>query len=215
MIYNVLLVSEQKLKDSTPVTENVQSSELRYGITTAQNVQLQETLGTNLFEYILKLVKDGDIELPAYVKYKELLNNFIQPMVIAYAWYLIIDNLYIKAVNIGMQTFSSEQSSSIGIKELTFLKENAKNTAEFQDNLLRRHLIFNNADYPQYTLVTNNGQLIPEFAGAFRASVTLPTRRYIGNGTLGPSGVGGSYGVNPWLDCPYPWWYSGKDGNLS
>jgi hypothetical protein len=210
MIYNVLLVSEQKLKDSTPITENVQSSELRYGLTTAQNIFLQESLGTNLFEHILKLVQDGTIDQAGNIKYKELLNNFIQPMLIAYAWYLIMDNLYIKAVNIGLQNFSSEQSSSIGIKELTYLKDNAKNVAEFQDNLLRRHLVFNNQDYPQYTLTTNNGQLIPEFAGAFRSSITLPTTRYV-NGSLGPSGWGGSYGVNPWLDCPYPWWYSGNN----
>jgi hypothetical protein len=211
MIYNVLLVSEQRLKDQTPITENVQSSEMRYGIQTAQNIFLQETLGTNLFEYILKLVKDGDIDLPQYVKYKELLNNFIQPMVIAYAYYLILDNLFVKAVNIGLQTFQSEQSSSIGIKELTYLKDNAKNTAEFQDNMLRRHLVFNNQDYPQYTLTTNNGQLIPEFAGAFRSSVVLPTRRYVG-GVNGPGGAG-VYGVSPWLDCPYPWWYGGRGSN--
>lgn len=210
MIYNVLLVSEQKLKDSTPITENVQSSEMRYGLQTAQNIFLQESLGTNLFEYILGLVQNGTIDQPANIKYKELLNNFIQPMLIAYAWYLIMDNLYVKAVNIGLQNFSSEQSNSIGIKELTYLKDNAKNVAEFQDNLLRRHLVFNNQDYPQYTLTTNNGQLIPEFAGAFRTSVTLPTQRYV-NGSLGPSGWGGSYGVNPWLDCPYPWWYSGNN----
>jgi hypothetical protein len=206
MIYNVLLVSEQKLKDSTPITENVQSSEMRYGIQTAQNIFLQESLGTNLFEHILKLVQNGSIDQPGNSKYKELLNNFIQPMLIAYSWYLIIDNLYVKAVNIGLQTFNSEQSSTVGIKELTYLKDNAKNVAEFQDNLLRRHLVFNNQDYPEYTLTTNNGQLIPEFAGAFRSSVTLPTRRYV-NGSMGPSGWGGSYGPDPWLDCPYPWWY--------
>lgn len=214
MIYNVLLVSEQKVKDATPLTENVQSSEIRYAISTSQSIFLQETLGTNLFEYILGLVQSGDIENSQYIKYKELLNNFIQPMVIAYSWYLVIDNLYVKAVNIGIQSFSSEQSNSVGIREMTYLKENAKNTAEFQDNLLRRHLVFNNGDYPQYTLTTNNGQLIPEFAGAFRSSVTLPTRRFVGNGTIGPGGWGGSYGVNPWLDCPYPWWYSGRDGNI-
>lgn len=209
MIYNVLLVSEQRLKDQTPITENVQSSECRYGIQTAQNIFLQETLGTNLFEHILGLVSGGTIDSPSNIKYKELLNNFIQPMVIAYAYYLILDNLFVKAVNIGLQQFQSEQSSSIGIKELTYLKDNAKNTAQFQDNLLRRHLVFNNQDYPQYTLTTNNGQLIPEFAGAFRTSVTLPTRRYVGGYNL--DGIGGVYGVSPWLDCPYPWWYGGPN----
>jgi len=201
MIYNVLLISEQKLKDNTSINENVDSSELRFCIQQAQQIFIQESLGTNLYEYILKLVKDGDIDLPAKVKYKELLNNFIAPTLISYAYYLALDNFFVKFVNVGLQSYRSEQSSNIGIKEFTYLKNNSKAQAEFNDNLLRRHLVFNNADYPQYTLTTNNGQLIPEFGGAFKSSVTLPSR--------GRYGIGG-YGLNPIYDCPIPSWYGGR-----
>lgn len=205
MIYNVLLISEQKLKDNTPINENVDSSELRFCIQQAQQIFIQESLGTNLYEYILEAVQNGDIDTGPYVNYKELLNNFIQPTLISYAYYLGLDNFFVKFVNVGLQSFSTEQSNPIGIKELTYLKNNARDNSQFNDNLLRRHLVFNNALYPQYTLIENNGQLVPEFGGAFKSSITLPAGRNIGGNFGIRGGVGGLF------NCPIPWWYSGNN----
>lgn len=149
MVYNVLLISEQKLKDNTPINENVDTSELRFCIQQAQTIFIQETLGTNLYEYILEAVQNGDIDTLPYIRYKELLNNFIQPTLISYSYYLGLDNFFVKFVNVGLQSFSTEQSNPIGIKELTYLKNNARDNAQFNDNLMRRHLVFNNQWYPQ------------------------------------------------------------------
>ena len=48
--YNVLFISENKLKENTAINENVDSSELRFAIQLAQNIYIQETCGTNLFQ---------------------------------------------------------------------------------------------------------------------------------------------------------------------
>ena len=210
MIYNVLLISEEKLKANTPINENVDTQELRFSIQQAQQIFIQESLGTNLYEYILLLVSNGDIDDPSKIHYKELLNNFIQPTLISYAYYLALDNFYIKFVNIGLQQMRSEQGNPVTIKDLVYLKNNARDNAQFNDNLLRRHLVFNNQNYPQYTLTTNNGQLIPEFGGAFKSPITLPPA---GNG--GRIVGGGNYGGGILGSCPYPYWYSGKNGNIS
>lgn len=203
MNYNVLLISELELKNNTPITENVDTSELRFSIQQSQQIFLQETLGTNLYEFILNLVETGDIDDPLYIRYKELIRNFIRPMLISYSYYLALDNFYIKFVNVGLQQFRSEQSNPIDLKTLQYLKNNARDNAQFNDNLLRRHLVFNNQWYPQYTLVENNGQLIPEFQGAFKSPITLPG----GNQILGNYGIRGGNGV---YDCSIPWWYGGR-----
>lgn len=199
MIYNVLLISEQKLKDNAPIDSNVDSSELRYGIQQGQIIFIQETLGTNLYEKILQLVRDAEIDLPANTNYKELLNNYIVPTLIAFSYYLILDNMFVKIVNVGLQQYRSEQSNPIGIKEFQYLKNQAKDRAEFLDNLMRRHLVFNNAQYPEYAIQTNLGQLVPEFTGAFKSPIVLPSRQYIF----------GSWGNNN-LGCGIPWWYGGR-----
>jgi hypothetical protein len=207
MIYNVLLISEQKLKDNTSINENVDASELRFSIQMAQNIFLQESLGTNLYEKILSLVQNGDIDLAGNINYKELLNNFIQPMLIQYSYYLALDNFFVKFVNVGLQSFRSEQSNPIGIKEFTYLKNNARDQAQFLDNLLRRHLVFEVSKYPEYTEIKNNGELPPNFGGAFKSSITLP---------YGYGSKRGSYSAgNIFYDCPYPWWYGRETGNIS
>ena len=209
MIYNVLLITEEKLKANTSITDNVDSGELRFAIQQAQQIFIQESLGTNLYEYILDLVKTGDIEDPIKIDYKELLNNFIQPTLISYAYYLALDNFFVKFVNVGLQQFRSEQSNPIGIKEFSYLKNGARDQAQFNDNLLRRHLVFNNWKYPQYTVTTNNGQLIPEFGGAFKSNITLPSGgKFV---TKNASGLSlGTYSSSNWYGCPYPWWYGGR-----
>ena len=203
MNYNVLLISEQKLKSQSPIDPNVDSDELRYGIQQAQNIYIQETLGTNFYNEILNQVEDGSISLSANTYNKELLDNFIQPALVAYSYYIILDNMFVKLVNVGLQQFRSEQSNPVGINEFQYLKDQARDRAQFLDNLMRRHLVFENWKYPRYTQVTNNGQLIPEFGSPFRTSVILPTNsRFNYYGYNSP--------LNSLFNCSIPWWYGGR-----
>lgn len=202
MNYNVLLISELKLKSQAPIDPNVDSDELRYCIQQAQNIYIQETLGTNFYNEILDQVESGDIMLSGATNNKFLLDNFIQPALVAYSYYILLDNMFVKLVNVGLQQFRSEQSNPIGIKEFQYLKDQARDRAQFLDNLMRRHLVFENWKYPLYTQVKNNGQLIPEFGSPFRTSVILPTSRRWNYGY--------GYGTNPWFNCSIPWFYGGK-----
>lgn len=209
MIYNVLLISEQKLKDNTPINENVDSSELRFCISQAQNIQIQESLGTNLYEKILELVDIGDIDLPQYLNYKLLLDNFIQPALIAYAYYLGLDNFFLKFINIGLVQNRSEQGQPIDLKTLQYLKSNAKNQAEFNDNLLRRHLLFRSSWYPEFVNGDyNNGQLPPQTKTAFNSPLTLPGVSYY---WYSPNTNWGTGRRNPYgafcTDSGFPVWY--------
>jgi len=70
---NVLLISEELLKTYSYINENVQSDELRYAIMTSQNIETQESLGTNLYQYILNAVEDDSINDPSNANYKNLL----------------------------------------------------------------------------------------------------------------------------------------------
>ena len=213
MAKNVLFISEQKLKDNSPITDNVDSSELRFAIQQSQMIQLQESLGTNLYEYLLNIVDDNTINTdPALYRYKALLDNFIQPTLIAWSYYLALDNFWVKFMNIGLVQNRNEQGSAVDLKTLQYLKNNAKNQAEFQDNLLRRHLLFRSGWYPQYFSGNlNDGQLPPETDSAFKANISLP-------------GWGMSYGRGNWngsfnalgplcYGSGFPTWYSSANNS--
>jgi hypothetical protein len=126
MSYNVLFISEQKLKDNTPITDNVDSSELRFAILQSQAIMIQETLGTNLYEYLLQIVDDNTINTDgALFRYKALMDNYVQPTLIAWSYYLALDNFWIKFINIGLVQNRSEQGQPVDLKTLQYLKSNS------------------------------------------------------------------------------------------
>lgn len=202
---NVLFISEQKLKENTAINENVDSSELRFAIQQAQTIFLQESLGTNLYQKLQELVDNGDINQPQYDKYKELLNQFVQPTLISYAYYLALDNFFVKFMNVGLVQNRNEQGGNVDLKTLQYLKQNAKNQSEFNDNLLRRHLVFRSGWYPEYVSGDlNNGQLPPDSQNPFKSSITTPGGGY------------GKYNRNGWCynamgslcdGSAFPTWY--------
>lgn len=199
MNYNVLLVSEQKVKDSTPIQLNAESSEIRYAIQQAQLIFVQESLGTSFYNEILDQVETNTLN----ANNQTLLNNFVVPMLIAYTYYIYLDSAFVKIINVGAQQMRSEQGQPIGLKEFSYLKDQARERAEFLDNLLRRHLVFRSFLYPGYTnFNASNGQLLPEFTGQFKTSMTLPSNAW--------NYRGAGYSSGSPFDCPYPWWYGGR-----
>lgn len=176
---NVLFISENKLKENTAINDNVDSTELRFAIQQSQTIFLQESLGTNLYQKLQELVDNGDIDTLPYARYKELLNQFVQPTLISYSYYLALDNFFVKFMNVGLVQSRNEQGTNIDLKTLQYLKQNAQNQAQFNDNLLRRHLIFRSGWYPEYMSGNlNNGQLPPQTKSAFNSPVTLPGNGY-------------------------------------
>ena len=57
MSLTVLLVSEQRLKQWTSLDNNTRDEEITPSILDAQNVYIQQTLGTPLFNYLKDLKK--------------------------------------------------------------------------------------------------------------------------------------------------------------
>ena len=205
----VLLISEETLKTYTPISENVQSDELRFGILQAQAIFAQESLGTNLYHEMLNLVDSGDILTPGKIVYKNLLDEYIQPMLITYAYYLCVDNFYVKFVSVGMTQNRSEQGDKIDHRTFQYIKSNAKQQAEFNDNLLRRHLIFRSGWYPEYNSGNlNSGQLPPIPSTPFQSPMTIPTTQYNWSGRWRSSGRNSFNAMGPLCaGSPFPTWY--------
>jgi len=206
---NVLLVSEESLKTYTAINENVQSDELRFCILEAQLIFIQESCGTNLYEKMLDLVDTGDIYDAGNANYKLLLDKYINPTLISYSYYLGLDNFAMKWVSVGLVSNRSEQGSPIDFKMFQYMKSNAKNQAEFNDNLLRRHLIFRSGWYPEYNNGNlNDGQLPPETNQTFKSSMTLPSTGYYWNRNKYSNASGNFNAMGP-LCCgsSFPTWY--------
>lgn len=212
-VYNVLLISEQKLKDNTSINDNVDSQELRFCIQQAQQIFLQESLGTNLLEKLYELVETNTIGNAGNENYESLLKKYVQPTLISYSYYLGLDNFFVKWVNVGIVQNRNEQGTNIDLKTLQFLKQNAYNQAQFNDQILRRHLVFKSGLYPEYTSGDlNSGQLPPDSDTPFKSAITLPGAGYYY--TKGWK-KNGNYNAMGALCCgsAFPTWYASANNS--
>lgn len=168
----VYLISAQDLKDFTVINNNCDDSLLRNAILEAQEINLQELLGTKLYKKILSLVKNDEINLPVNAKYKELLDEHVTKVVLYAALYRAIPYIHYKVVNKGITTQFSTESSTTTITEMEFLMDKVKNDMEFFATRLSRHLLANIQLYPEYMSASKIDEMIPNVE-PYRTSMVL------------------------------------------
>lgn len=164
----VFFISEQVLKSKTAINENVDSGELRFCIEIAQDINIQETLGQNLYQELQYKVSAGTVS----GNYKFLLDSYVVPALTLWAYYHALDNFLVKFVNVGLVSNNTEQGSSIDFKTFQFLKNNARSQAEWYDDNMRKWLCANSSDFPEYNTV-EIGKVLPKHGSAYRNSMAL------------------------------------------
>lgn len=171
-VTDVYFISEELLKNRTAINDNVDSGELRFCIQTAQNLNIQETLGNELFLKIQDDVYNNTIT----GDYKNLLDTYIVPATIAWSYYHGLDNFFVKWMNVGLVQNRTEQGGNIDFRAFQFLKNNAKSQAEFYDNNMRRYLCAYASLFPEYNVVPI-GKLLPQRDSAYRSSIAFGAGR--------------------------------------
>lgn len=147
----IYLVPAQAVKDNTPMNTNVDDSLINTAIIDAQQINIQQCLGTVLYKKILTLVEDGTISASENEAYKTLLDDYIQPAIVAWSYVYAIPTIHTKIMNVGVVNQSSENSNSADLKSTEFVLNDARNKAEFYSELLTRFLITNCKEhYPEY-----------------------------------------------------------------
>jgi len=174
----VYFISETKLKDYTNISQNVDSGSLKQAIRTAQLINLQETLGTSLYNKLVELVDTGDISLSGNSNYKTLLDDYVVDVVIQFSLFYALDDFIYKFMNVGLVQGFSEQGSSLDINTFKMIKNGAKDRAEWFDNRLREHLFNNDNLYPAYETSTTDGTLPGANTDGVIASIVLDTPMY-------------------------------------
>jgi len=174
----VYFISETKLKDYSNINDNVDSGSLRQAIRTAQLINLQETLGTSLYDKLSDLVDTGDITGATNSNYKTLLDDYVVDVVIQYSVFYALDDFIYKFMNVGLVQGFSEQGSWLDISTFKMIKNSARDRAEFFDNRLREHLFNNENLYPAYKTSTTDGTLPGAHTDGIISSIVLDTPMY-------------------------------------
>ena len=160
----VLFVSPADVIKRTGINGNVDRDQMVQFIKIAQDIHIQQLLGTRLFEKI-----SNDISTSSLAgNYQSLLTNYIQDMVIHYAAIEILPYIHYKVANGGIYTKGSENGTNITKEDLDYLIQKERDIAEHYSRRFIDYMSFNNALYPEYN-TNNNEDMYPtknqNFAG--------------------------------------------------
>jgi hypothetical protein len=148
----ILLINEELLKKYTPLTDAVDPNLIRPCIYVAQDMYLQNFLGTNL----INKIKDDVANETLTGNYEILLNDYVLKLLIWWTMVELYPSLLYKHDNGNLVSRQSEDTTPVTKGEMESLKEKARENARFYTNRMVNYLRFNSSLFPEYTNNTND-----------------------------------------------------------
>jgi hypothetical protein len=165
---NVLLISENKLKNFTDIDPNVTSSVLLPFIGVVQQTILEYIIGRPYYTQLLQQVTDGSIN--SNTTNYNFLNYFCSPLLIWAAYAEALPSIFMRIKNNGIVN-GSEQT--VTISEMQFMQKAASDRSQFFQERMRQEIIFNSNFYPLCFNYTSTQGLFPHLTKNYFSGVHL------------------------------------------
>ena len=183
-------VSVEYVTENTIIDKNVDGNLINKMIDLAQDLNVQQILGYNLYNSIMNKVSDGSINNNNNLAYRTLLTDFIQSALCKWVVYHILPYINYQITNKAVLTKSPDNTQAAGLNELAYLRDEAKSIAQFYDARIREYIINNTGLYPEYWTTEGIGRIMPKsqnyFGGMYLPSgVRIPNDANISNDGLG------------------------------
>jgi phage anti-repressor protein len=143
----VIFISEQYLKDTSYIDENVDVKLLRNSILETQEMRIRSVIGTGLYDELKTQVTAGT----KTALNNTLLSDYIAP---ALKYWVLHDAALIltfKVMNKSIVKRSSENTEVIQATDLDKLMDFFKNRAEYFSERITKYLLENENSYPLFT----------------------------------------------------------------
>jgi len=146
-----LFITRDDIVKFTALNGNIDTDKFIQYIKIAQDIHIQNYLGTQLFNKINDDIVSGDLEAP----YTTLLSTYIKPMVIHWSMVEFLPYAAYTIANKGVFKHSSEASSNVEKNEIDFLIEKERDIAQSYTNRFIDYMCFNQASFPEYNQNSN------------------------------------------------------------
>ena len=141
-----LFISVQYLRDNSIINENVDSKVLLPVIRMAQTKYIQQVIGTTLYNKLL-----ADIDATSVTgNYKILIDEYIIPVLVQYSVYESIPYLNYKLRNKSVSKQGSDNSIPADLNELSYLRDNVLQTAQFYAERMSMYICNNTNLFPEF-----------------------------------------------------------------
>ena len=165
-----LFINRTDLVRNSIIDGNVDTDKYIQFIKLAQEIHIQNYMGTELYNQISTMVGDGTIDDVGNAKFKTLLNDYISPMLI---WFAQVDYIPFAAYQIkngGIFKHTSETAETVSKNEVDYLVEKARTNAEWYSRRFIDYMSFNQSSFPKYTS-NSNEDINPSYDATFNGWV--------------------------------------------
>lgn len=176
---NKLLISENKLKAFTNVNKNVDIDTIRAEIGIAQDIHLQNLLGTLFYDHLLNQVSATGNTFNADELI--LVNDYIADYLIQTAYYEMIPHLHVRTMNRGLVIGDMESARGVDMETMKYLRTIQKQRADFYMMRLQDYLITGRGQnkFPQYNSQSTIDGMIANRSDKYNSPIYLNhTSRY-------------------------------------
>ena len=153
---NILFISETYIRENTPLNQNLDIKDIVNNIPSAQDMYIQPILGSNFYDYLL-----GVYSAQTLTSDEQTLVMLIKPALAYRSAEMSLPFVQYQIKNKGPQSQFGDNSNQVEMTQLSYLRNELKNRAEFYDTRLKKYLCDNGSKFPQYT-TNNNVDILPE-----------------------------------------------------
>jgi hypothetical protein len=170
---NVLLISENKLKAFTNINKNVDIDAIRAEVGVAQDIHLQNLLGTLFYNHLLSQVSSTGNTFNS--DELTLVNDYIAPYLIQTAYFEMIPHLHYRTMNRGIVEGNMESATAVDIETMKYLRGIQKQRSDFYQQRLLDYLITGRGQnkFPQYNQFSTLDGMIPDKAAKYNSPIYL------------------------------------------
>ena len=162
----VLLITTTDIKRNSVVSGSVDVDKFVQYLKIAQDIHIQQYLGTDLLVAIQGKIQDGTIDDVGNANYKNLLIKYVKPMLIYWALVEYYPFAAYTVSNGGVYKHTSETSETVNKDEVDFLIEKARATAQNYTRRFIDYICNNTTLFPEY-LSNSNEDVSPSGDGNF------------------------------------------------
>ena len=152
-----LFITTNDLRRKSIIGGAVDADKFIQFIEVAQDIHIQNYLGTKLYDKISSLIVNDTIDDAGNADYKTLLNDYLTPMLIWFAqsdYYMFASY---QVSNGGVFRHRSESSETPSMQEIKSLVDSSRDKAEFYVRRFLDYMDNNNNSYPEYNDVNEDG----------------------------------------------------------
>jgi hypothetical protein len=142
----IWFLTENYLKEKTPITRNIDASDITPYVYTASDMYIKDLLGSYFYDDLLNKYNNQTLNADETV-----LVGLIQPCVAWYAAYESIYGVHYSLRNKGIQLQDGENSSAATQNEVVMIAKKNKQTGDYYAERIRKYLILNKDLFPNFT----------------------------------------------------------------